>query len=150
MRKVAILLSVACAACSATAMAAPASALDAPIIPATPTVGSEIKRGADAANRCSDLNQMPTEADGYINCIDASQSANRQSMAAGYDAFDVGLYSKAKRALDVSAKILSVREPEISAILYSKFKVYEIRYQQDLEKLHLTDDEAERAALIGR
>lgn len=134
-------------ALSQAAMAAQPTGLNAPIQPPMPTVGSEIKRGADAADRCSTLYTMPTGADGFVACVDARQSANRQS-AGTYEAFDVGLYFMAKANMGVAIDILSQAGRD-TATLRATLNLYDVRYRQARDKLHLTDAEAAKGAYIG-
>lgn len=88
---------------------------------------------------------MPTRADGFINCIDARQSSNRQSMGTGYEAFDLGIYHTARMNLKVA---IEVRGGD-NGMLQAKFNLYDVYYRQAREKLQLTDSEVQRAALIG-
>jgi len=133
---------------SLTAIAAPPAGLNAPIQPSTSTVGSEIKRGADAADRCGTLYTMPTSADGFAACVDAHQSANRQNAGVGYEAFDIGLYFIAKANIGVAIDILSKAGRDV-AVLQARMNLYEVRYRQTRDKLKLSDDEVQRGALIG-
>ena len=138
-------------ACIAMLYCMPAFAqnpLDAPLPTSAPTIGSEIKRGADAGNRCADLFTMPTRADGFMNCIDARQSANRQAMGTGYEAYDVGIYFVAKMNLNVSIEVLDGNRPEIR-VIQAKKNLYDVYYRQARDMLHLTDAEAERGSFIG-
>ncbi|GLV30098.1 hypothetical protein TomTYG75_26140 [Sphingobium sp. TomTYG75] len=150
MQRLAILIAAVTSlgAFSLTAMAAPPTGLNAPVQPSTPTVGSEIKRGADAADRCGTLYTMPTSADGFAACVDARQSANRQSAGVGYEAFDIGLYFMAKANIGVAIDILSKAGRDV-AVLRARMNLYEVRYRQARDKLNLTDAEAEKGAYIG-
>lgn len=130
------------------AMATPTTGLNAPIQPSTPTVGSEIKRGADAAERCSALFTMPTNAAAFTNCIDSRQSSNRQTMGTGYEAYDVGIYFVAKMNLNVAIDVLGESRPE-TRVIQAKNNLYDVYYRQARDKLNLTDADAQRAALIG-
>jgi hypothetical protein len=70
-------------------LAAPAAGqvdLNAPVRD-NPTVGSEMERGVEAAQRCIDL---PNSADEIDACASAAKSANEQRHA-NHSAFDVGL-----------------------------------------------------------
>ena len=130
---------------AAGAVSGRSTGLNAPILPSTPTVGSEIKRGADAGDRCADLFRMPTRADRFINCIDARQSSNRQSMGTGYEAFDLGIYQTARMNLKVAIEVGGGG----NGVLQAKLNLYEVYYRQTRDKLQLTDSEVQRAALIG-
>lgn len=66
--------------------------LDAPLTPKPPTLRSEIRRGADAANECVRQYGSVLNPDPLGDCIDARHSRNIQQMGDGYLAFDVGLY----------------------------------------------------------
>lgn len=141
-------LAVTFAITSSVAVNGQSSGLNAPIAPSTPTVGGEIRRGADSGNRCADLFAMPTRADGFMNCIDARQSSNRQSMGTGYEAYDVGIYFVAKMNLNVAIEVLGGNRPE-NRVLQAKLNLYDVYYRQARDKLHLTDADAQRGALIG-
>lgn len=145
---IAIAATVSLVALPLTAMAAPPTGLNAPIQPSTPTVGSEIKRGADAADRCGDLYTMPTDAPGFIACVAARQSANRQSAGTGYEAFDIGLYFMAKMNIGVAIDVLK-KSGRDDAVLHSTMSLYELRYKQARDKFALTDSDTKRAAYIG-
>ena len=91
------------------ALAAPACAvaanLDAPLKPAPPTLGSEIRRGADAAFACRLRRADPLDGEALLACLDRAQGANRQSMGRGYEAFDAGLWLIARDAFDELARV---------------------------------------------
>lgn len=122
--------------------------LSAPLPASAPTIGSEIKRGADAANRCGSLHQMPTDADGFTSCIDLRQSSNRQANATSYEAFDAGLYFMAKMNLVVAIDVLGKSDRSVP-VLQARFNLYDAWYRQIRDKLKLTDDDVKRGALIG-
>jgi len=128
----------------ANASASPAG-LDVPIAPTTPTVRSEIKRGADTVDRCSRQYVLPTYMDGFVGCVDAAQSNNRRDMKAGYEAFDAGLYFMAKTNLGVDVDILSESGRDAS-LLRARFNLFDVRYRQARDALHLTDADVSRAA----
>lgn len=134
--------------CGAVQSSAQSTGLNAPIPPPTLTVGSEIKRGADAADRCSTVFVLPTKSDGFIDCIDVRQSTNRQTMGNGYEAYDAGLYFMAKMNIGVALEILSKRGRDVG-VLQAKLNVYDVRYRQARDKLGLGDSEVQRGALIG-
>lgn len=124
--------------------------LNSPIAPSTPTVGSEIKRGADAGERCASLFMMPTKRDGFANCIDSSQAANRQRMGNGNDAFDLGIYLIAKRNMDVAAEVMKPRAAAIEiSILEGRSSLYEIKMRHARERLNVSEADVERAAILG-
>ena len=76
--------------------------LDAPIVPAKPTIRSEFKRGMDAAQDCSFKTELMSEMRLYAACIDAAHNQNRQQMGTGFEAFDLGLYHRARDEMRIA------------------------------------------------
>ncbi len=76
--------------------------LNAPIVPAQPTIGSEILRGADAGFDCQEGN--PLDDGAFLGCIESRQSDNRQKMGRGYEAFDAGLWFEASQHLQSAVR----------------------------------------------
>jgi hypothetical protein len=71
----------------------PDNPLDAPLVPERPTLRTELRRGSDAASKCTTDHTFKVAA--TARRIDDVQADNRQKMGQGYDAFDIGLYFSA-------------------------------------------------------
>lgn len=134
MRAVAFALVILCAPVGASA-----ANLDAPMKPRPPTLRSEIKRGADAELDCS--LHLPDVLDGeaLLDCLDHVQSANRQSMGRGYEAFDAGLWYMGL------ADFRNLESVAPSDLVASESKVAEAGLRESEQAISATDAEVDRA-----
>jgi hypothetical protein len=122
-------------AVTALAAAAHAADLNAPVRPVQPTIGSEIKRGADAAVTCDEAVNSTSRPERFADCVDAAAAANRQRMGSGYEAFDAGLYF-------IARKYLAIVLPAGSATVQAA----DAGYRSACRSIGATDAEVERAA----
>jgi hypothetical protein len=68
----------------------------------TPTIGSEIARGIDAANNCPMMRPRKVVDDDTYSCIAGIANTNRQRMTA-FEPFLLGLYFRSWLVMDVAA-----------------------------------------------
>jgi hypothetical protein len=114
-----------------------AADLNAPI-EAKPTVGSEIKRGTEAAFDCFSRNVMvPFDAE---ECTSNVESQNRQRLMAGFEPFSLGAYYMGWFLADGFAfndklgSALSAQWRRVAADLFASYRDYQNR-------LGLTNDQ---------
>lgn len=124
--------------------------LDAPITPKAPTVGSEIHRGADAANACEADNSGPFKVDGFYECVQHAHDDNRQRMGAGFEAFDAGLYYVAKRNLTIDFQVLQ-KSPSggDTSMLAANLNLINAAYTGACDALKLGDADVMTASVTG-
>jgi hypothetical protein len=121
--------------------------IDAPIVPAQPTIRSEIRRGMDAARDCHRFNAV-TEMESYTDCIDAARRHNRQQMATGFEAFDVGLYRAARDEMRIVLDVLNQSPSPLFDPVSAKLRldVEQSGYDAARAALSLSDDQVDSAA----
>lgn len=128
-----------------------AQGLDAPIN-AQPTVRSEIRRGYVAGEECNNRAQGGHSMI-YYDCIKAVETRNQERMSNGFQAFNLGLYLRAKEDGKVFADLAPgyklLFTPQDVALLQAELKLYESRYDDGLKQLRLGDDDAKKAAFFG-
>jgi hypothetical protein len=118
--------------------------LSAPVVPSQPTIGSEIRRGADAATACERVDVV-VETQLYMDCVDAAHNDNRQRMGSGYDAFDTGLYFVERRKLQIllgAAAKSSILDP---GMIRAAFDLADANYRLARDHVGVTDDQVELA-----
>lgn len=140
-----IIIAIGAAAIAGGAISGP---LDAPVLPRTPTVGSEIHRGADAAAACHPLNAVEAPQ-AYVECIEDAHNQNRQAMGSGFEAFDAGLYFKARRQFEILVRLTAKDPLGNAALIRSDFDMEDARYQIARDKLGLTDAQVMMASYSG-
>lgn len=133
------------------AMSVAQPALDAPIN-TQPTVRSEIRRGYVAGEECNNRAQGGHLMI-YYDCIKAVETRNQERMSNGFQAFNLGLYLRAKEDGKVLADLAPgyklLFTPQDVALLQAELKLYESRYDDGLKQLKLGDDDAKKAAFFG-
>jgi len=122
--------------------------MNAPLTPQPPTLGSEVHRGADAAEACARLDPV-MNPQGYAGCIDAAHEQNRQTMGSAYEAFDAGLYFVERRKFQIlvglAAKSTLLNRP----LLQSDFGLADAHYREARDRIGATDDQVSLATLAG-
>jgi len=132
----------------ASLIAAPPSALDAPIKPSTPTLGSEIKRGESAVFQCSTDYDSTLQFQSFARCVDDQELANRNEMKSGYEAYDTGLYFAARTYAQITLNVLS--EHSVPAVgVQEMINAFDIGYHENSKAFHLTDEQV-RIAAFGK
>lgn len=121
------------------------SAVDiyAPIAPKPPTIASEIQRGIDAELRCETTTDSAVPEE-YFNCVQLASARNRQILGQNYEAFDCGLYYRARiTGRGVVRVFTNVLGPNhaITGLAVSQLAIYEGNYTSARDKLHLTDSQ---------
>lgn len=143
-----LLVAVNCTGLPMCAIAAPPSALDAPIKPSTPTVGSEIKRGSDAVFQCGMIYVSPLEVQAFARCVGDQELTNRNEMKSGYEAFNTGLYFAARKYAQISLNVLT-DHGEPAAGVDSIIERFDIGLRNSSQKFGLTDEQL-RIATFGK
>ena len=124
------------------------TSLDAPLPPSSPTIGSEVGRGADAAKSCESISAV-RDVLAYERCISSARDQNRQGMRTGYEAFDAGLYWQETFRLSVLVQTLSKQDVlGQRGLAESGLALAKTEYESARNTLKLSDDQVQHAALI--
>lgn len=126
--------------------AAAGADMNAPLVQSAPTLGSEVHRGADAADACRRVDVV-TDLQGYEDCIDAAHDRNRQAMGTAYEAFDAGLYYKERRTLQILLGIEAKNPIMDGALLGAAFNLADARYQSARDRIGATDEQVMLASV---
>lgn len=123
-----------------------ADPLDAPVPPAAPTIGSEIRRGADAGFDCELHNTLPEDSESFFDCIEGAHTNNRQRMGQGYEAFDAGLYYHARQNMQIVADVTSKSTLDYDHDGISReLDLMDGQLKEAMLALHVSEDDVRRA-----